>query len=497
MSCRQNFSSRSRLGSWRDRPRVGFSGAVLVLLGFVTWGLSAGAPATATTSLAGGASPGTTNSPRPASGPEPAPPPARRASGPETPAVRKGTPDEVNIALRRPSDRVENSNLLSTAEADASAKHQEFQAQLDIGWQQKRGKEFALAEKTFISLLNSEAPPELQRTALLELALMAQEQHQPARAQQVFAQYVQKYPDDPSVQEVLLRQGLLYRQMGAPMMALAKFYGVMTTSLRLKPDRLEYYQRLVLQAQTEIAETYYLQGKSEEAVDFLGRLLKLDNPQLNKAQILYKLVRSLANLGRHADVLAPAAGFVRQYPAAAEVPEVRFLLATALKKLGRNQEAMQQVLAVLESQEPGVTPAATTQADGESHRATRVYWQQRTGNEIGNELYKEGDYLNALEVYRNLAELSRAAAWQLPVWYQTGLVYERLQQPQMASETYTRILDRQKKLGAEKPSPSLLSIFEMARWRKDHLQWQVRAEEATARILAGAPPKADLPLAPQ
>ena len=51
-------------------------------------------------------------------------------------------------------------------------------------------------------------------------------------------------------------------------MALAKFYAVMTGSLKLKFGSLEYYQRLVLQAQTEIADTYYLQGKYLDADGF-------------------------------------------------------------------------------------------------------------------------------------------------------------------------------------------------------------------------------------
>jgi len=285
---------------------------------------------------------------------------------------------------------------------------------------------------------------------------------------------LERYPDDASVPEILLRQGVLYRQMGAPALALSRFYSVMTTSLRLKLDRLEYYQRLVLQAQTEIADTYYVQGKFAEAADFQTRLLKLDSSLLNRAQILYKLVKSLAALGRHTQVVAQADAFVAGYPEADELPEVRFLLADALRKLGRTHEAMQQVLALLESQ----------RATAERRPQNWVYWQQRTGNEIANQLYREGDCVNALAIYRSLAELSGSAPWQLPVWYQMGLVYERLQQPHKATEIYGRILDRQKELDAANPSPSLAAVFEMAQWRKDHLQWQVRAELATLRLLA-------------
>lgn len=387
---------------------------------------------------------------------------------------------EVNIALRNTPNLIASSNLHDPAEGARQTDSQDFQSQLERGWQQKRDKDVVGAEKSFVALLESAAPPEFQRTALLELALLAQENEQLARAQQVFSQYLTKYPDDPSVAEVMLRQGLLYRQMGAPILALSKFYSVMTTSLRLKLDRLEYYQRLVLQAQTEIADTYYLQGKFEEAADFLNRLLKLDSSQLNKGQILYKLVRSLSALGRCNEVVAHSETYVTRYAAASELPEVRFLLAGALKKLGRTREAMQQVLALLESQ----------QTNAISKPENWIYWQQRAGNEIANQLYKEGDYVNALEIYSHLASLNRSAKWQLPVWYQMGLVYERLQQPQKASGTYQRILDRQKDLDLDVSNPSLATVLEMAQWRKDHLQWQLTAEQAGARLhTAQSPPE--------
>lgn len=378
---------------------------------------------------------------------------------------------EINAALRQSSNLIASSNLLPPGAATTAATQQDFESQIDLGWRQKRDKDYAGAARTFAALLESDAPPPLQRTALLELALLAQEAQQPARAQQVFAQYLQKYPDDPSAAEVLLRQGLLYRQMGAPTLALSKFYSVMTTSLRLKLDRLEYYQRLVLQAQTEIADTYYLQGKFEEAADFLGRLLKLNNPQLNTAQIRYKLVRSLSCLGRHTEVVAQAEVFIAQHEDAGELPEVRFLLAGSLKQLGRTHDAMQQVLALLESQQ-----SAAERAPG-----NWVYWQQRAGNEIANQLYKEGDYVNALEIYRTLAALNQSAAWQLPVSYQMGLTYERLHQPQLASDIYTRILKRRGELEGDQLTPSLAAVVDMARWRKDHLQWQMRAAQTTTR----------------
>lgn len=387
------------------------------------------------------------------------------------------SPTEIDPAFRETSEQLATTNIIeNTPHEPGSSQQADLDAMLDWARRMKREKNFEAAENSFVMLLKATAPESMHRTAMLEMALLAQENQQFNRAQQIYAQYLDRFSDDPSAAEVCLRQGLLYRQMGAPTMALSKFYAVMTTSLRLKLDRLDYYQRLVLQAQTEIADTYYLQGKFGEAAEFLSRLLKLENPQLNKAQIIYKMIRSLSSMNRHTDVVAQAEFFITNYPTTPEIAEVRFLLADSLKKLGRTREATQQVLVLLESQQTTAT----------NRLGNWIYWQQRTGNEIANQLYKEGDYLNALDIYKNLALLSDTAAWQLPVWYQMGLVYERLMQPAKAAEFYEKILARQKELDSAKRTPSLDAVLDMARWRKEQLKWQLKTEAVNAAF-HGAP----------
>lgn len=412
-----------------------------------------------------------------ATNPHATPPPASKAMHDQAgPAETNSgalvpTPREINPAFRDSSDQLATTNIIEhTPTTPGSSKQADLDAMLDWARRMKREKNFEAAESSFVMLLKAHAPEEMHRTAMLEMALLAQETQQFGRAQQIYAQYLDRYADDPSAAEVCLRQGLLYRQMGAPTLALAKFYSVMTTSLRLKLDRLDYYQRLVLQAQTEIADTYYLQGKFGEAAEFLGRLLKLENPQLNKSQIIYKLIRSLSCLNRHTEVVAQSEFFISKYPETPEIAEVRFLLADSLKKLGRAREATQQVLVLLESQQTTAT----------NRPGNWIYWQQRTGNEIANQLYKEGDYLNALDIYKNLALLSDSAAWQVPVWYQMGLVYERLMQPTKAAELYDKILARQKELDSNNRTPSLEAVLDMARWRKEQLRWQLKTEAVNA-----------------
>jgi tetratricopeptide (TPR) repeat protein len=343
---------------------------------------------------------------------------------------------------------------------------QKMQIQLDLGREQRRQKSTTVAAQTLTGLLKSDPPSELKRLALFELALVAQDDNKLVLAEQIFGQYLHNYYDDPSAPEVLLRQGLIYRQMGVNNLAISKFYAVMSSALKLKLENMDYYKKLVLQAQIEIADTYYQEGKYDEAADFFFRLLKTGNPELDQIQTHYKLVRSLSYSTNTMDTVSQAQIFLNLYTNAAEVPEIRFFLASSLKKLGRNNDAMKQVLLLLQSQQENVS----------KNPELWTYWQQRAGNEIANQLYKEGDYLSALQIYVSLADLDKSPAWQLPAWYQTALVYEQLQQWQKATQTYQRILDRQKELTDATTTPSLLSLLEMAKWRKDYLDWMQKAK---------------------
>src|SRR5262249_9327351 len=111
-----------------------------------------------------------------------------------------------------------------------------------------------------------------------------------------------------------------------------------------------------------------------------------------------------------------------------------------------------------------------------------TYWRQRTGNELGNEFYQEGDYLSALQIYKSLASLSTAPDWQLPALYQVGLVYERLRQSQKAVDTYEEILKGRSGRGTNASSPSVSAVLEMAEWRKGFVAWQQRADESTRKL---------------
>lgn len=398
------------------------------------------------------------------------------------PGRKTATPEEA--PARHPTTLVPASEFLtspSTAKPSESKEQERYERyvdQLEAGRKHRLESKAEAARATLIPILEEAAPPEIQQVALLELGLLAEQEKEFSRAQQIYNQFLKTFSDSPTCPEVLLRQGLMYREMGTPTLALAKFYSVGSSALKLKEGNLETYRTVVLQAQTEIAETYFLQGKYEDAIDFFQRLLKQDTARLQRSQIHYRLVQCRERMGNDRDLEAAAREFLRLYPNAPENPEVRFLLANALKKMGRNRDALQEVSQLLISQ----------QSMSKTNRASWIYWQQRAGNEIANQLYQEGDYLNALEVYEGLLPLSSRLDWQLPLLYQIGLVYEKLAQSAKAEQSYRQLI-----LKAGEATTNLVSslrpLVGMAKWRTDQLQWAGQAERTNNFFNSGTKPK--------
>lgn len=334
--------------------------------------------------------------------------------------------------------------------------------------------EYPESETNYISLLADDKPVALQQTALLELANVVRLESDFPRAEAIYGQYLQHWPGDAGMLEVYLRQGQVFRDMGLPNMAFVKFYAVMTAALALTNNQLAYYKTMVLRAQVEIADTYYSLGKFKDAMDYYSRLLAQNDPELDREQVQFRLIRSLEAVNQHDEAVSQARDFLEHYPNSTEEPEVRYHLAQAYKSQNRNTEALQEVKTFLKEERDKTT----------NDPAVWTYWQQRVGNEIGNQLYQEGDYVKALQVYLALAQLDPSPAWQLPVRYQVGLTYEKLLQPSLAMEVYRNILTNAVHGAGANLAPGLQSLLDMASWRLNFLEWNARAEPFVHQTVA-------------
>jgi hypothetical protein len=188
---------------------------------------------------------------------EPLAPASKATQAPAPAAVDKPETEpehQESLSPATKQDELSSPNILAgPKKLTVAEKVKDYQERIESARRLRREKNTELGGKILTSLLaDKEMPAEFRRPALFELALTAQEENKLPRAQQILSQYVHLFPEDPSVPEVLLRQGLIYRQMGVNNLAVAKYYAVMSTALKLKLDQFDYYKRLVLQAQTRL-----------------------------------------------------------------------------------------------------------------------------------------------------------------------------------------------------------------------------------------------------
>jgi len=347
--------------------------------------------------------------------------------------------------------------------------------------------DYAKAEAYFLKILSYPDPKEAKRQSLLDLGRMLEEKvKNPAKAVAVYEQVMSYWQNDPEAADVNLRLGRLYRQMGAYKLALAKFYNVLYASLRVKdaPD----YKKVTLDAQLEIARTHQLSGNWQEAGKFYSRLKLLELPPEEKAEVYFRSVEALHIEKDRVQTVAAAKEFLTLFANARQAPECQYLLIQNLKALDRKEDAVVETVKLLKAE----------QSVAKEHPESWAYWQQRTGNELGNELYASGSFTNALTVYQTLAELSDVADWRLPAVYQIGLCFERLRHPERARTAYAFILEHS---GGTKPDEAkagepkaaggvgdlglnIGTLREMAQWRMKHLDWAQRTDATVAPLLS-------------
>ncbi len=353
----------------------------------------------------------------------------------------------------------------------------ELDTWLDIAKRERASTNYAAAESLLKGILKRQLKTELYRPVLRELAVLYETKDELAKAQQVLSQYLSRYPSDLAIPDVLLEQGRNYQRMGVPRLAVSKFYAVMSSAINLTAGDPASAQRIVLRAQHEIANCYFDSAEYESAVDFFRRMLKLPLSVRDEATVRFKLVRSLERLSRTNEVVGEAEQFVRRCPTAPQLPEIRVVLATNLKSMGRDAEAVAHVAALLKQDrnQPGLDLEALAR------------WQWRAGNDLGNQLYRQGDYINSLEVYRLLEELGESPEWKWSIWYQTALVLEKLDQVGRARSTYQRILAERAKAPAGSQQ-GLDLVADLARWRLESLDWGEHAAAAFRDLARGPVP---------
>lgn len=334
----------------------------------------------------------------------------------------------------------------------------------------------AAAEAHYLAMLNMDMPDSQRRTALLDLAAMYQRYNIKPKVAATYERFVEYFPQDPIVPEIYMRLGFLYREIGSFKMALSKFYAVLNASLAINRDKMETYRRLSLKAQMEIADTYYVMGDYGQAAKFYLRLKRLDLSLGDRALVDFKYAYTQFLLEEFSVVITSLQAFLKTYDGHPLLAEARFLLANAYKRMGQKNQALAETLKLLQYQEEKVDDPMMW-----------AYWKKRTGNQLANEFYEQGDYRSALSIYQAMAVLSPDPEWQWPVVYQIGLCFERLRMVPKSIEAYQLIVNgatEVTKQGRTLP-PMMEDLREQAQWRLDHLQWIGKTELELNQLIGG------------
>ena len=335
----------------------------------------------------------------------------------------------------------------------------ESQGLVNLGGSLTERGDYAAAEIAFRQVLNGDAPLPQTKRALLGLAHMHRKQGSLTKAAAIYERYLKDFPADDRVPDALLELGRTLRDMGTPRLAIARFYNVINSTLKLPADSgFGHYQLLAKTAQFEIAETYFQSGDYAEANKFFSRLRMLDLAPTDRARAHFKAAFALQLDGDFAGAVTSLRAFIDQWPDDENIPEARFLLATSLRRLNRPQEALTATLDLLRAER------SRSQADAKRW----AYWQRRTGNQLANEFFQNGDFHNALSIYSSLAALGTDLTWRLPVTYQVALCYERLGDLERACATYRAIVAD----AGEQPAPDLADVVRMAQSRLAHVDWR-------------------------
>jgi len=366
------------------------------------------------------------------------------------------------------------------AEGTAKAADDEQASLLRLGERRLAAGDLESALLAYNSVATTTEDPVQLATALLGLARTLRKSGEGVKAAATYELLLRNHPGFIETPSALLEVGRTYRELGSPKLAIARFYSVLNATLRMPEAEGVHYRRTVRSAQFEIAETHLSTGDYANAIKFYSRLNMLDLAPADRARARFKVAHARLLAGEDLAAVTALRTFIEQEPVAEQNPEARFLLATLLSKLGREEESLQVTLDLLKHEHQRNTPKAPAW----------LAWQRRTGNQLANQFYTRNDFTGALLLFRALAALDPAPEWRLPILYHVGLCEERLNQHAAALAAYEEIA----KFAGAKPAPALVDVVRMAAWRSEQLGWFKRSQVDMGEL--GPPPAISAPAAP-
>lgn len=419
------------------------------------------------------AAPAHTAAPVPNKESEPATPVVDQAKSASAAAAAKEA--EAGTPLAAPSEESQQSKTPTLNRVQRlTAEQSEIASLIRLGAAKTETGDLESASIAYRQLFARPLTVEQQRASLLGFARMLRKKGELTKAAAVYEKIIKDYIPDEDAPEIFLELGRTQRALGAYKSAINRFYSVINSTLKLPESGASRYRQLAKTAQFEIAETHFQAGAYQEASRFYSRLRLLDLAPVDRARAYFKSAYALFLAEDYNNAVTSLRAFLDQHPDDENVPESRYLLAISYRRLQRPLEALAEALELLR------TERSRTSKDPKRW----IYWQRKTGNQIANEFYDQGDIANALAVYTTLADISPEPIWHLPLVYQIGLCYERLGQTEQAITQFQSILDSARApKGDDVARPDMTDLVRMAKWRLEQINWHQRTEQRLLVIL--------------
>jgi len=253
---------------------------------------------------------------------------------------------------------------------------------------------------------------DFRKASLLQLATHSEQKKAYEEAQKYLSEYLRRYPDDALIPVVLLRQGDLFRKMGAYDLERQKYYDVIKSAPKVKLEGkfdLPYVKRIALIARSQIADSFYEEAgklpdhrakeKYVSASEMYSRLLGAE--QAEKRVVTIKYIRALYKQGNHDGVVNAGGSYFTQFndgPAMDE-DEVRYLvLDSARQGSGSTHDYLAGYRDWFKS-----PPRGGSTGDA-------LKWRLKAAGDLAGKLFNDGNYVDSLEFYQALAGLVSGSA---------------------------------------------------------------------------------------
>src|SRR5690606_19494009 len=199
-------------------------------------------------------------------------------------------------------------------EDDTGKKETDFASVIRFGEMRLEAGDYETARIAFDQAGRGTDRVEEREAALAGLARTYRKSGDLVKAVATYERLIADHAGTPDTPMYLLELGRTLRAVGAPKLAIARFYSVLHAVIKVPPGQAENYRRIARTSQFEIAETHFQIGNYEEAARFFTRLNLLDLAPADRTRAEFKAALSRARAGDSEKAIAAYRRFISQHP---------------------------------------------------------------------------------------------------------------------------------------------------------------------------------------